>query len=437
MAVVVVVGAGFGDEGKGSVTDFLTRKHKAGTVVRFNGGPQAGHNVLTSNGKHHVFSQFGSGTFAGARTHLNRFMLVNPVTMLTEGAHLLELGINDAFERVTVDEEALVITPYHVALNRIEELCRNSRHGSCGMGIGVTVADSLARPEQAIRFKDLDPGSVKALDEKLQGIQERLFRVALFTTSGIPQSPLLKKEMDCLTLPSAVIMERFRALKKTGVRSVGEEYLGSILQSGNVIFEGAQGALLDEKYGFHPHTTRSDCTFGNARTLLKGYDVDVTNLAVLRAYHTRHGAGPFPTEYEDGPNDPRNPPNSWQKNFRVGFFDRVLAQYAQEILQDIDAVALCHMDQVRWPNSICYSYRCPDNNILRKIPLVTRDEYELQLTDHAAKGAAYRHPLFDVVPKYKDIDRLEEFLYIISDTMKAPVTILSRGPTAEDKVCLT
>ena len=141
---ILTVDLGFGDAGKGSIIDFLAREHNAHTVVRFNGGAQAGHRVVAKQGEH-VFSQFGSGTLAGARTHLSRFMLVEPLAMLAEAEHLMQLGIRDPFGMVTIDEKALITTPFQRAVNRLKELARgNGRHGSCGMGIGETMADWIA-----------------------------------------------------------------------------------------------------------------------------------------------------------------------------------------------------------------------------------------------------------------------------------------------------
>src|SRR5262245_62300875 len=116
--VSLVAGLGYGDEGKGSIVDFLARQPRPGTraglVVRFNGGAQAAHNVVTEDGRHHTFAQFGSGTFTpGVRTHLSQHVLVDPLALVTEAEHLASLGVPDALDRLTVDREALVTTPYH------------------------------------------------------------------------------------------------------------------------------------------------------------------------------------------------------------------------------------------------------------------------------------------------------------------------------------
>src|SRR5215210_8082512 len=122
---IVLVGLGYGDEGKGAWTDFLARTEPVHTVVRFNGGAQAGHNVVAPDGRHHTFAQFGSGTLVrGVNTHLSRFMLVNPLGLLREDAELRALGVTDALARLSIDREALVTTPFQVAANRLRELAR-------------------------------------------------------------------------------------------------------------------------------------------------------------------------------------------------------------------------------------------------------------------------------------------------------------------------
>src|SRR5438270_13073609 len=114
---IILCGLGYGDEGKGTWTDYLARTEPVHTVVRFNGGAQAGHNVVTPDGRHHTFAQFGAGTFHGVPTHLSRFMLVSPFALAAEAAHLAELGVRDPFSLLSADSRALLTTPYHRAAN--------------------------------------------------------------------------------------------------------------------------------------------------------------------------------------------------------------------------------------------------------------------------------------------------------------------------------
>ena len=154
---IFIADLGFGDAGKGSITDFLTRQLSAHTVVRYNGGPQAAHTVVTGDGKQHTFSQFGSGTLLpSTKTLLSRFMLINPLNMLKEERHLKELGITDALQRTQIDRRALVITPFQKAINRLKEIARaENRHGSCGEGIGECMADTLKYGDAMLYAGDL------------------------------------------------------------------------------------------------------------------------------------------------------------------------------------------------------------------------------------------------------------------------------------------
>ncbi|NKY79097.1 adenylosuccinate synthetase, partial [Nocardiopsis dassonvillei] len=149
----VVVDLGFGDAGKGVTVDLLCARRRFGAVVRANGGAQAAHNVVTPDGRHHTFAQFGAGTLAPGGpvpTHLSRLMVVDPFALAAEAGHLASLGVADPFALVTVDRRALISTPWHRAANQARERARGeARHGSCGMGVGETVAYALARPEDA------------------------------------------------------------------------------------------------------------------------------------------------------------------------------------------------------------------------------------------------------------------------------------------------
>jgi adenylosuccinate synthase len=161
---ILVVDLAYGDCGKGTIVDFLARHTGTRMVVRFNGGPQAGHNVVTPDGRHHTFSQFGSGTFVpGARTLLSRFMLIEPYALLNETDHLRSLGVPDALDRLLIDGACPVITPCHQAANRLRELARGATaHGTCGLGVGEAVQDSLDHRELTLRASELaDGGTVR------------------------------------------------------------------------------------------------------------------------------------------------------------------------------------------------------------------------------------------------------------------------------------
>ena len=351
----IVVDLGFGDAGKGTLVDHLARAHGAGLVVRFNGGAQAGHNVVTDDGRHHTFAQLGAAGFVpGVRTHLAAPFVLHPTALVVEAAHLQRKGVDAPLARVTVSPAARVITPYHQALNQLRERARGDRrHGTCGVGVGETVAFALARPDLALRAADLASprleSRVRALRDALRPQAE-----ALAATLG---DPLTAFRDDALP-------GRWSHASSAVAGLLGEDdaVLSPALRTERaVLFEGAQGVLLDEWWGFHPHTTWSTCTFDNALALLAmaGHRGGTTRVAVLRSYATRHGAGPFPTEdpsFTARFEEPHNDPRGWQGGFRAGPLDLVLARYALAACGGADALALTHCDRVTDPWDVCVGY---------------------------------------------------------------------------------
>src|SRR4051812_324807 len=190
-AAHLVVDLAYGDCGKGTIVDFLARRSPGDcTVVRFNGGPQAGHNVVTPDGRHHTFSQFGSGSFVpGVRTFLSRFMLIEPYALLKEAHHLQDLGVPDPLVRLTIDARCPIITPAHQAANRIRELSRgDAAHGTCGVGVGETVQDTLEHPDVILHAGDL--GDQTIVREKLRAACElKLGQLAHFLAMTDPPLP--------------------------------------------------------------------------------------------------------------------------------------------------------------------------------------------------------------------------------------------------------
>ena len=316
---------GFGDSGKGTLTDTLVERLGAGWVVRFNGGAQAGHNVVLADGRHHTFSQFGAATFQpGVRTFLSRYMVIHPGGLLEEARALSKKGVPDAMERLHIDPEARVITPFHQAANRLREVLRGeARHGSCGLGVGETMHHSLEYAGEGVVASDLRDRSV--LKRKLARIQQRYWSEFRPRRRELAEYPLAKSELE--TLESADASELFRTQAEVVAGRVGEERP----RSGVVVFEGAQGVLLDEWRGFHPYTTWSTCTFDNALDLLSEWGGQAVRLGVIRSYLTRHGAGPFPTEDVDLKlAEAHNAWGPWQEGFRRGWLDLNLLRYAIE-----------------------------------------------------------------------------------------------------------
>ncbi|MBI1298226.1 adenylosuccinate synthetase [bacterium] len=431
--VIITVDLGFGDVGKGSIVDYLTRVHDAHTVVRFNGGAQAAHRVVTADGRAHVFSQFGSGTLAGARTHLSRFMLLDPLAMAAEAAHLQTLGVADPFARTTIDADALLITPFTRAINRLRELARRGqRHGSCGVGIGETMIDALQHGDQVPRAGDLlDLGKLR---EKLRFVRELNLGKLTGISHQLPEDDVVAAEQSILVDDESIdwLLAEYSVLAQR-LRVVPGDSLHDLLrQPGTVIFEAAQGVLLDEWRGFHPHTTWSTTTTANADQLLAEADFvgPITRLGITRAYTTRHGAGPLVTEdpvLTAALPDSANIFGAWQQGFRLGWLDAVLLRYAAAVTAPLDGVAVTCLDRLAGlPEiKICRSYSHEPFSVDRIQP--SANPHNLAYQTQITRALARCTPIYDTVHSPFDL------LPHIADAVAAPVTLISTGETAAHK----
>lgn len=284
----IVIGANFGDEGKGLVTDYLCATQGAEVVVRFNGGAQAGHTVVAPNGDRHVFHHVGSGTLCGVPTFLSQFFVCNPILFMSEMNDLQALGYTPL---VFAHPDCLVTTFMDMMINQVKETKRGvKRHGSCGVGVHETMARSNL-PELKITMADLWNGSAK-LKPKLQEI---CGKYAKFRTGEVlPHAEeAIAVFLDCC--------DKFAEF----VNPLG------IGQCKDIVFEGAQGLLLDQNNKeFFPHVTHSNTGMTNVNILCAQAGITEKEIYyVSRTYLTRHGAGKLPGEdvalsYRDDTNQP-------------------------------------------------------------------------------------------------------------------------------------
>lgn len=286
----VVIGANFGDEGKGLLTDFLAaRDPDHSLVVRFNGGAQAGHTVVTPDGRRHVFSHFGSGTLAGCPTYLSRFFIVNPMLFIKEWKQLAELG---AYPQIAIDADCVITTPFDVFINQLKEMQRGStRHGSCGAGINETVTRCLRAPHLMTRAGEF--GDLRTLRQKLLKLAE----------SWLP-ARITELSLDGLEfLPSVTdIVEQYLCDVRRMLRyATISTKCPSANEFNTIIFEGAQGLLLDEdRIDGYPHLTRSKTGLFNVLYLAPRMGLEQLEVTYMtRTYLTRHGAGALKGERSD------------------------------------------------------------------------------------------------------------------------------------------
>jgi adenylosuccinate synthase len=340
----IVIDLGFGDAGKGTVVDFLAAQHVSDLVIRFNGGAQAAHNVVVG-GIHHTFRQFGSGTLAGARTLYTAYCLFDPLMFLEEVKELSQKGVKTPEKLFFLEKDCAITSIFQQAMNRIRETLRaGSRHGSCGLGIGETQNDKEENPDFVLRVFDLE--SEKNTFEKLETIRKAKLKIAesLLGTGEIPDS--LAQDFVILNSSDyshAAANAYCKVSKMFSVLS-HEEALHMLKSSNSPIFEGAQGVLLDQDYGFYPYVTRSKTTPINAAEMCKEASIAWEVTGVIRSYSVRHGAGPMPThdkELSQKVNEYHNQSGQWQGDFRVGHFDAPMIALAYDIcLRDVGRIAV-------------------------------------------------------------------------------------------------
>jgi len=361
-----VVDLGFGDAGKGSLVDYLARCHEAQWIVRFNGGPQAGHNVVLPDGRHHTFAQFGSASFQPAvRTLLSRFMLIDPYAMLNEAEHLREVGAGDVMSRTWIDGHCLVITPPQQVANRLRERARgDNAHGTCGMGVGECMGDSVEAPSEALRAGELSERTIVV--RKLHASLDRKRHELLDSMSqASPEERRLFDDPSWIETAADVYSDVARCTNMVGPDGVSRILRESIC----ILFEGAQGVLLDERFGFHPHTTWSKTTYDNADALLHeaGCDFPRERIGVMRPYMVRHGNGPLPTEDPRlaGLPEPHNRDDSMPGRFRRGILDLVLLRFAFRACDRVDRLAVTCLDHLpSLPQLACDRYELDGTNFV-------------------------------------------------------------------------
>lgn len=317
----IVIGLGYGDEGKGSTTDYLAFKAinegEKPLVIRFNGGQQAGHTVMTSSRLHHVFSNFGAGTLRNVPTYWSSYCTFAPGNYLKEWEALRQLG---TFPRLYLDGRCPVTTHYDVLYNRcLEDARGTARHGSCGLGFGATVERHDTTPYKLFAQDLFFPETCK---HKLAAIRtyyrEKFSQNALANFADFDHDAADTYFFEQTTQIAQHLQNGYLHLVTEKSMFKNDEFT-------YYLFEGAQGILLDMDFGCFPHVTRSHTTSKNALEII------ARNLPALlpytqiyyvtRCYQTRHGAGPLACENEKisliNNELETNRFNDYQGNFRL------------------------------------------------------------------------------------------------------------------------
>lgn len=424
MSNLLVLGMQWGDEGKGKIVDFLAPAFDV--VARYQGGHNAGHTVYLS-GKKIVLHLIPSGIL-----HPNKIcvigngLVVSPQAFFKEIADLLQLGIEVNEKRLVVSRAAQVIMPYHPLLEKISESARGQKMiGTTCRGIGPGYEDKVAR--WGIRVGDLLETQV--LKEKIEDnlrIKNRILEAFGF-------APLSTEEIYA---EYADYGERLAPF----VRDVSV-FLNQEIKAGkNILFEGAQGALLDIDFGTYPYVTSSSCTAGGVCTGLGLSPKQVgAVLGITKAYTTRVGAGPFPTELKDetGAVIARKGDEfgaTTGRPRRCGWFDAVAVRYACR-LNGVDVLALTKPDVLEELREIkaCYRYRYK-GSVIMDFP---SDPWILEKVEPEYRTFPIWSPSIHRLRNYEELPSgFLDYLRWIEDTLEVKVALISTGVDREDVICL-
>ncbi|MDD4916014.1 MAG: adenylosuccinate synthase [Methylococcales bacterium] len=421
---VVVIGTQWGDEGKGKLVDLLTEQ--ASAVVRFQGGHNAGH-TLVINGEKTVLHLIPSGVLhEGVQCLIGNGVVLCPEALLTEIGILEKSGI-PVRNRLRISEACALILPVHVAIDQARETARGSKAiGTTGRGIGPAYEDKVAR--RGLRAGDLQNSEEFA--RRLKDLVEyhNFMLVNYYHAAAVSYEQILQQTLA------------FAEAIKPMLTDVGEEINALRAKDGNILFEGAQGALLDIDHGTYPYVTSSNTTAGGAATGsgLGPLAIDYV-LGITKAYSTRVGNGPFPTELNDaygehlGSRGHEFGATTGRKR-RCGWFDAVSMRKSAQ-LNSLSGICLTKLDVL---------------DGLDKIGICTAYDINGKITETAPLGADQYQacmPVIEDMPGWSgstagitDYAQLPEnaraYIARIEELVGVKVTILSTGPDRNETIVL-
>ena len=426
MANVVVVGTQWGDEGKGKIVDLLTRY--ADYIVRFQGGNNAGH-TLVVEGKQFIFHLIPSGIlYENKKCMIGNGVVIDPEVLLAEMQELHENGLPVTPARLMISENAHLIMPYHKALDLNQEAALKSskKIGTTGRGIGPCYGDKINR--KGIKIGDL--------------LDENLFRDKL-RDNVEEKNFLLTKQLNSEPVAFSAIFSQFQLFAEKL-----EPYLGNVSveldqarKSGkHILFEGAQGTQLDVDHGTYPFVTSSNTVAGNACTGSGFGPVHIDAvIGILKAYTTRVGSGPFPSELFDDTGDQLQKKGgefgaTTGRKRRCGWLDSVVANEAVR-LNSITGLAITKLDVLSGQPmlKIATSYES-DGRKFSAMPS------NIRVTEKVK-------PVYEEIPGWQEeidaarsLDDLpmqaRDYIKRIEDITETPAVIISVGPARDETLLL-
>ncbi len=473
----ILCGMQFGDEGKGSFIDYLAFNHNIDAVIKYNGGSQASHTVITPNGTLHKFSQLGSGMFLEkCHTYLTENMVINLDNLMVEldvFSKKTGIPISKLLERIHIHENCFVVTPYHKLINKLRELSKGEkRRGSVGTGVSE-VKYLLYEEELGLQVKDIfNLTSNTPITNKLEALHhyantfyhqnEDLIwsNTPDFMKDSLEKNiAFLLNSKVCLGLAMNYVMNLKKATDEVNLsKCIYSTYESSFRKEcGTVIFEGSQGLLIDSTYGIKPNTTYLDTTINYALDI-SSYKDKIHKIGIAKAFTSRHGCGIFPTEsleVSSKISDENQESSFWNGSIRFGWFDAILLRYAQSI-NHVDELYLSSLDKLDSFEKlkICNEYLyngIVDDKFKKIFEFVTVENGNVIITDIKENDDALSLYLEKCIPKYisingwhSDISNISdkkmlpqnclEYISTLEKLIHIPITVISVGSTRENKI---
>lgn len=421
MSTLVVVGIQWGDEGKGKLVDFLTQK--AHMIVRFQGGNNAGHTIVI-DGEKYILHLIPSGILnKGKKCIIGNGVVIDPAVLLSEIDNLKKRGI-DVNDSLFISKNAHLIMPYHIAIEKEYE--KGKKIGTTGRGIGPAYTDKIAR--NGIRVIDLFYPEIL-----LAKINSNLYTINFLLENLYKANPLKAEDIYNLYLKYGQEISKYvvdtEILVNQGIES-----------DNNILFEGAQGTLLDIDHGTYPFVTSSNTVTGGVCTGAGVSPLKINKiLGVAKAYTTRVGEGPFPTEINDAMGEYLRQKGgeygaTTGRPRRCGWLDMVALKYAirlngltglaitkLDVLDGIDKIKIC--TGYKYNNTVYHDFP-KEINILQNCEPVY-DEFE----GWKESTAGVRD--FDKLPKNAKI-----YIKEIEKILRTKVQIVSTGQGREDTILI-
>jgi len=421
---IVIVGTQWGDEGKGKIVDLLAEY--ADIVVRFQGGNNAGHTVVV-DGKQFISHLVPSGILQKKRCIIGNGLVVDPEVLIEELDELKTMGINPGPSELMISEKAHVIMPYHKSVDFAREKKKGDKKiGTTGRGIGPAYEDKATR--RGIRFVELI--DLEVFKEKVTTILEE-------------KNFYLKNYLSAETLDPKVIIEQYTqyAQRLAGhVTNISVAINEAIKDGKQVLFEGAQGTHLDIDHGTYPFVTSSNTIAGNACNGAGVGPKEISGvIGIVKAYTTRVGRGPFPTELFDETGDFIQKKGAefgatTGRKRRCGWLDTVILKNAVR-LNGLTGITITKLDVLGGLKSlnICTAYEF-EGKVVKDFP-------------GSLKVLAGCKPIFETLPGWSEdisgIRNIEDFpensrnyLKRIEELIETPINIVSVGPGREETIVI-